>query len=859
MRIIKYISTLCLLLVFAHSATLTASAQRRRTGIVPGSTATADSATGDEGEQAELRAILALPAAERIEKLKTFVEAHPRSALKSRAQELIVSSRAALGDEKLKTGDETGGMEQFRLAVTESPANMSEKLYTEVIATLPLNLFLRGKRAESLEIARLIEARVKEDAKRLVALASFYLNIEEVNEATRTSELAVKLAPDLAAAHQSLGAAYHIALRLDDAAQEYARALELDPKLASARRSLADLRRAGGKGVEALALYREQLAADPADKAARAGVAMSLLETGERAEGARELEAVLTDDPRNFALLTGAAYWYAAHDDGARALELAEKAVQVEPRYTWAQIALGRALLAQKRPLDAERVLRFARQYGRFPTLDYELATTLAAAGLYEEAATELARSFTLKDGQLETQLAGRTPSSAPGFIELLALERRASIFQFTAADSEENARMLKNLLAFQSVMNPAGGRESVRETDATSAAQAFAAGEDNMRVYRQLYAANRLLQNRLAFQTVLELAEAAITGVDAALDAPAATVATLADNLIEIRARAIASGSTPSVPDVPRNVRSNILRGRIEDMMGTALFNQDKTAEAVVHLRRAVSVLPEETIWLRTALWHLGAALEATGKQPEALAVYIKSYRSSQPDPARRTVIETLYRKVNGSLDGLDAALGAPATVASNSGDNSSSSSSSGSSTTSAPPPESASPAVTTAPSPTTSPAPSSEPTSDDQRDDVATATETPTPTPAPPVADPAATLTLEPSPSTSSVSTAPAEQPAESRSSTCLIAVSEDTLSIRNNGGSTVITIKLMGWKGAGEVTAATANWPDIAVFPEPKSTTEAGSFKYSITSVSRSVGTFYVTFKSPCGEKLVEVKVL
>ena len=93
---------------------------------------------------------------------------------------------------------------------------------------------------------------------------------------------------------------------------------------------------------------------------------------------------------------------------------------------------------------------------------------------------------------------------------------------------------------------------------------------------------------------------------------------------------------------------------------------------------------------------------------------------------------------------------------------------------------------------------------------------------------------------------------------SDACLISLSEDTLSIRNNGGTFIITITLVGLKGAGEVSAVTANWSDIAVFPEPKSTTESGTFKYSITSVSRNPGTFYVTFKSPCGEKLVEVKV-
>jgi len=46
--------------------------------------------------------------------------------------------------------------------------------------------------------------------------------------------------------------------------------------------------------------------------------------------------------------------------------DLAQKAIALEPRYSWAQIALARALVADKRPLQAERGLRFARQYSRF-------------------------------------------------------------------------------------------------------------------------------------------------------------------------------------------------------------------------------------------------------------------------------------------------------------------------------------------------------------------------------------------------------------------------------------------------------------------------------------------------------------
>src|SRR5207302_3369751 len=93
--------------------------------------------------------------------------------------------------------------------------------------------------------------------------------------------------------------------------------------------------------------------------------------------------------------------------------------------YSWAQIALARALLTNKRPLDAERSLRYARQFASFPTLTYELATVLASVGLYDEAAAELAKSFSLKDGQIEAKLAGRTAAKAPSFIELLALSQR--------------------------------------------------------------------------------------------------------------------------------------------------------------------------------------------------------------------------------------------------------------------------------------------------------------------------------------------------------------------------------------------------------------------------------------------------
>ncbi len=618
-------------------------------------------------EKDELESIISLPAVERVVRLKEFISKHPRSPLVKPAQELLVSAHATLGDEKLRVGDVTGGAEEFRLAMAAIPTAMSDKLFEDVVSQIPSNLFLRGQQAASLEAARLIENRIKDNPKRLLAIAAFYVGVEAATDALRSADLAIKLAPDTSAAYLARASAYRIALKLEESASDYARAFELDPKSESARRSLAELRRATGKAEEALPLYREILAANPTDEFARTGMVVSLFELGKKDEAERELEAALKDIPNGLALLTGVAYWFAAHNQSARAVELAQRAVQLEPRYTWAHIALARALLGQKRPMDAERALLMARKYGRFPTLDYEMATVLGAAGLYDEAATVLSSSFALKMNQIETYLAGRTLAQANSFTDLLAPERRASIFQFTAADSEASAASLKSLLSFSIALSPSTGKEAIKEADVIAAAREFVSAADEMRAYRRLYVASRLLEADVALPFALEQLEAVTGEVDAALSMRIASVAVIADELHDSRARANAYDSVISVPEIPRGTLSNIIRGRIEDLAGWTLFHQGKYTEAIVRLRRATSVLPDKTIWWRNSMWHLGASLEASKNLNDALESYFKSYRGSDPDPTRRAVIESLYRRINGSLDGLDEKIGASPFVASN------------------------------------------------------------------------------------------------------------------------------------------------------------------------------------------------
>ncbi|MCA1619942.1 MAG: hypothetical protein LC795_11640 [Acidobacteria bacterium] len=827
----------------------------------------------EEALKAELDEIVRLDAAGRVERLKAFVKANPDAPHTLRARELLTSARAALGDERLRAGDRAAALELFRAAVAEAPAGMSDRLFAEVVSQLPGNLYMLGEREAGLGLARAVEARAEGSAARLLAVASFYLGVEQIEEAARLARAAVAAQPDSAAAHQALGTAHRLSLRIEEAAAELGRAVELDPKNAPARRALAELKRATGKPEEAVALYREQLAADAADRGARAGLILALFDAGRREEAEREFQSALTGEARDLPLLVGASYWYAARGEGARALELAEKAVAYEPRFgwAWARVAQGRALLALKRPLEAERALRAARRFGNFPTLDYELAAALSAAGLYEEAAEQLSRSFALKDGKIVARLAGRVEASAPDFNELLAPERRASLAQFNAASSASEAKTLKALLALRQATRP----ETPDERAAADAAREFGAGEDEMRAYRNLYAAGLLAAHGGAHAEVLARAEAAIGGVEPALGLAHAPVALFADTdeLRELRRQVVEQDAPLNMLGVQRDMLSRVLRGRIEALAGWALYKQGQTAEAAVRLRRAVSVLPEGSHWWRTAEWELGAALEASGSGRDALAAYVTSYRA-QPDPKLRPTIEALYKRLNnGSTDGLEQLLQTPANASNTRtpprpAETSSARPSTTEATTMTNP--AASGTTTPAPEPTPAATPSAAP------EPTPSATPTAEPTPSTPPASPPASETPSPSPepspsrpatpeATPAASTpTPEPSPAPKRAEPggrCALNAAETSLNVKSNGGSASVAVSLDNYTGRtpARIDASTPNWADIIILAEPRNPADdLGLARFTVTSISRKTGAFLATFKSACGTQQVTVNV-
>lgn len=606
-------------------------------------------------EKDALEAAIALQdKAERVNALRKFTADYPKTKEKTRVAELLVSTLAALADEKMQAGETENGIEFFKVAVAEAPTPISDKLFTEVLAQIPNSLFMRGQTAAAIETARKVEEKTDGNAKQTLALAGFYLGLENAAEAKRLVEKSLAIEPEMPAAYQTLGLAERLNFNLEDSVKAYEKALELAPDSTVSKRSLAEMKRAVGKPSEAVALYREILAKDETDNAARTGLILALFDEENRAEAETEMGKSLEANPNNLPLLVGAAYWYAAHNDGAKAVETAEKAVRVEPRYTWAHIALARGLMMQKRLAEAEKTLLSARQYGNFPTLEYELANVRMQTGFYREAAEGLAKNFTIKDGAIETKLGGRVSRDGKNFIELLSAERKASIFEPTAADNPETAEKLKLLLDFYQKLNANPNDELI-----AAKADEFVKGDDKMKMHRQLFTAGMLLNKKSNLTKVLDLTKSAVGNLEMGLSIENPAAAVLADELYNSRQIANSRGEIILVPEVSRQTLSNILRGRIEDLSGWALYHSGKTADAAVRLKRAVSILPAKSSWWRDSQWRLGTALETDDKLKDALEAYIKSYTSGEPDAVKYSVVQSVYQRVNGSTDGLESKIG--------------------------------------------------------------------------------------------------------------------------------------------------------------------------------------------------------
>ncbi len=617
------------------------------------------SAIAQEAQPTLEAALAATDPAARLTALQKFLQAQPDAPQADTARAELTRVYAYLGETQLAEKNVDGAIQQFKQAIAAFPKQVDDKFFDEVAARIPVAVSVRGYRTEAILLAREMEARFGAEAKRLASIGEFYLSVEAPTEALRALNAAAKLTPDDARVYRLLGAAHRVNLNLDKAAEQYTAAIKADPKDSRAYFELANLQRARGRYELAINLYNHQLGLEPEHAPSLKGLALCHIAQGKQ-ERANELLAQAAkitnaDLTRDFYLQTQLALTWLARGNVAKARQAADAALVAEPRFSWARIAAAEVELADSKYFDSERHIIAAMKYADFPTLHFTLGKVYLAVEDFEGALDEFSKAFSYKAGKFQTRLGGAQEVKAETVAELLAPERQASMFQAEPITTDVEFKLAENLTRFEGAIRGAKPSSSQllsaivlsQKTNKTVLAEIeksteeFVETEGSRKAFRWLYAAERLTQSGQALETVLKL-------TDQALDA--AESATAPD------------GSLRDYPNYDRDGRLSVFRARALTLRGRALVKLNRPAEAITTLEQALEsygATPERA----RAQWQLALAKESAGQTKEALDLYITAYeppdKTSVGSDLNRTVIEALYRKVHGSLDGLSERIG--------------------------------------------------------------------------------------------------------------------------------------------------------------------------------------------------------
>jgi tetratricopeptide (TPR) repeat protein len=640
------------------------------------------------------RARTAATQPERIDLLEKFLRIYGSDALVGEARQLLMREYALKGEQMLREANPQAAMQAFKNVFRVTPAIISDKVFGQYIFSLPMAMNAFGYRIESADLMRSFETRFADNSNRLIEIGFFYVQIEAPLEAIRVLDRAVQLAPQDHRAHNSLGTAYLINLRLDEAAAEFQRALELDARDEYANLNLGNLARAANDFEGAIKYYRRQLAIKADDAEPHGGLAIAMLALGRDEEATPEIKRAIELAPADYRFLVQLAHFYVTRRKAALARPLIEQALKIEPRYGWALLTKANVDMLDGRYGDALGTLIGAQAQASFPTLTFELVKTLMALDGYDQALEVMSKAFTINDtGEFETLLGGAIRARSPRLDNLLERERHAALYlndnpttslQYRLAEALGKIDYYsKTALAARKPDQPAAPRRRApgkapapsgaraneqdglsgvtrprRSTDNSTELSAgndaglpgmsellraittFTTLDDGRQPFRMVWVARKLTENNLALDAAVQLARRAITMADAATE-PA--------------------GSMRDAPLLDREGRRAVFMGRAYDALGWVLLRKGDTASAVQNLSKSVEIYPE-CAERRAVLWHLAVATQESGNEQRALDLYIASYDPNLPaSTVRRTQIESLYKKLKGSLTGLDEKLRRP------------------------------------------------------------------------------------------------------------------------------------------------------------------------------------------------------
>jgi hypothetical protein len=282
-----------------------------------------------------------------------------------------------------------------------------------------------------------------------------------------------------------------------------------------------------------------------------------------------------------------------------------------------------------------------------------EMAITQSRTGFYTDAVSELKSKFFIENGKIVTELDGRIGAEADSFKDLVALERKSVIFAPYDGYSKAETERIRNLFLFDTAL----AAEGVSDDVLNERTKNFIGESDDQTTFRRLYASQRLLDaNRLPARASA-IAQEAVSGVDKSAASEYSSSAVMADQLADRKRLAAEAGRTIPIPKISESVLAKIMRGRIEELTGRSLAQTEDYPAAEIRFKRAVSVLPVNSAWWRSSMWRLGETYQKTGQDQKALESYVGSYREA-PTADKRTAIEAVYTKLNGSLDGIEKML---------------------------------------------------------------------------------------------------------------------------------------------------------------------------------------------------------
>lgn len=626
---------------------------------------------------------------ERIGLLEKFITANRGSSLESEARELLMREYALKGEQALRDANPQLAVQAFKGAFRAAPTPVSDKVFGQYIFPLPMAMNAFGYRVESAQLMQSFEPRFESEPNRLVEIGFFYVQIEAPFEAVRVLERAVQLAPQDHRAHNSLGTAYLISLRLDDAAAEFQRSIEIDPKDEFANLNLGNLARALGDNERAVSFYRKQIALKPDDGEANGGLAIALLALGRDEEARPALKRAQELAPSDYRFLTQLAFFYVVRKKAALARPLIEQSVRIEPRYAWAFIAKAETDMLEGKFGDGLATLLSAQGHAGFATLTFELAKALMALDGYDQATEVMGKAITLNaDGEFEALLGGAINARSQRLDLLLERERQAALFlsydvttsfqyrlaealgridHFTkvatasrkpAPQSAARKRVRPGTTKASEPAEDEGATRPRRATTPPSLTSELSAGRDASlpgmsELLKAINTFTTMDDGRQAFRMVWVARK--LTEAELALDA----AELLARRAISIAATATEpAGSMRDAPTLDREGRRAMFLGRGYDALGWAQFKKGNTRGALESLIKSVEVYPT-SLDRKEAIWHLAVATEEAGDDRRALELYIASYLPESPTASvRKAKIESLYKKLNGSLAGLDQKL---------------------------------------------------------------------------------------------------------------------------------------------------------------------------------------------------------